>query len=408
MSVLFRLYLVSLAFFTFANFGGFIPLSSLIIIGIFSIFCFKVLIKKRIYLKIFDLPDKFLLFFIFLSIFSFLLSSSNDLNLNHLFSHLFVFGFFYFFVKFYLFNSFSNNLIFNVSNFISIVFYAIVFTSLIDFIFFGFGINLANFLPLETRNTNFGESWGARAYGFFVEPTDLALALNIYGPLYVGFKYYFNHKIEALLGGILYFFLLGLTRSTAGFFEIFSSLLIVFFCKTIFDNRFKISISINLLKNVLIILFFAIIIYLVFKENFDLAFSEFFRKLDFINSNFETGDIRVVFWLEALDFVKSFEFSELLFGVGTGFTSFNLKTFSWYLSVFIENGLVGLFFIFLFFILKIIKCFKLNSSLKYFYLTALVSIFLQLFSQVGFFYPYLWFPIATLDLLSSRFAINKL
>lgn len=408
MSILFRLYLVSFAFFAFANFGGFIPLSSFIVIGIFSIFSLKILKKKYVYIKILDLSDKFLLAFIFLSIFSFVFSSSNDLNLNHLFSHFFVFGFFYFFVKIYLFNSFSNNLIFNVSNFISVIFYSIVFTSLIDFIFFGFGFNLANFLPLETRNTNFGESWGARAYGFFVEPTDLALALNIYGPLYVGFKYYFNHKFEALLGGIFYLVLLGLTRSTAGFFEIFSSILIVFIYKILFTKSFKISISFNLLKNIFIFLFFAIIIYSVFRENLDLAFSEFFRKLDFINSNFETGDVRVGFWLEALEFVKSFEINELLFGVGTGFTSYNLKTFSWYLSVFVENGLVGLFFIFIFFIMKIVKCFKLNSSLKYFYLTALVSIFLQLFSQVGFFYPYLWFPIATLDLLSSRFAINKL
>jgi hypothetical protein len=408
MSFLFKLYLISLAFFTFANFRGFIPLSSFIIISIFSIFIFKVLIKKKIYLKIFDLPDKFLLGFIFLSIIGFIFSLNNDLNLNHLFSHFFVFGFFYFFVKIYLFNTLNANFIFNISNYISIIFYTIVITTLVDFIFFGFGINLANFLPLETRNINFGESWGARAYGFFVEPTDLALALNIFGPLYVGFKYYFNYKFEALLGGMFYIVLLALTRSTAGFFEIFTSLVIVFIYKLFLTKTFKFSISFKLLKQISIIFFILIFIYVVFKENLDLAFSEFLRKIDFINSNFETGDIRVVFWLEALQFIKSFDIMNLFFGVGTGFTSYNLKTFSWYLTIFIENGLVGFLFIFIFFIMKIIKCFRLNNSLKFFYLTAVISIFLQLFSQVGFFYPYVWFPIATLDLLSSRFSINKL
>jgi hypothetical protein len=408
MRFLFKLYLISLAFFTFANFRGFIPLSSFIIISIFSIFIFKVLIKKKIYLKIFDLPDKFLIGFIFLSITGFIFSLNNDLNLNHLFSHFFVFGFFYFFVKIYLFNTLNANFIFNISNYISIIFYTIVITTLVDFIFFGFGINLANFLPLETRNINFGESWGARAYGFFVEPTDLALALNIYGPLYIGFNYFFNKKNQALIGGFFYIVLLGLTRSSAGFFEIFTSLVIVFFYKFFSTRTFKISISFKLLKQIFFLLFLLIIVYAVFKDNLDLAFSELIRKFDFVNSNFETGDIRVIFWVEALQFIKSFDILELLFGVGTGFTSYNLKTFSWYFTLFIENGLIGLIFILIFFIGKMVKCFKLNNDLKFFYLTAIISIFLQLFSQVGYFYPYVWFPIATLDLLSSRFANNKI
>ena len=408
MKFLFKLYLASFAFFAFANFGGYIPLSTYFISILFIIFCLKILYSDKIFFLKLDIADKFLLAFIFISVISFIFSSRDDLNFNHIFSHLFVFSFFYFFVKFYLLNSIKLNFAETISNYVSIVFYLIIITSIIDYLFFGFGINLANVLPLATRNIVFGESWGVRARGFFVEPTDLALALNVYGTLFIGFKYFFNKKKEALIGGVLYIVVLLLTRSSSGFFEIFASLIVIFFWVLLFPQNRSFIISFRIVKQLFAFTIVLFVLYIIFADTFNLTMLEFSRKFDFINSNFEGGDVRVEYWVEAVSLIKSFDLYEILFGIGTGFTSWNLKTFNWYLTIFIENGVIGVLFIFIFFFLKIIKCFSIISNLKFFYFIAIFSIFLHLFSQVGYFYPYVWLPIATLDLFFVRFSNNKL
>jgi len=406
MNFLFKTYLVSFAFFTFANYGGYMPISLILILLISFLFFFQLLVTKKIFVTKFDFADIILFSFLIISTISYFTSSHIDLNFNHLISHFSVFIFFYLIVKIYLFNLPKKILFTTISSYLDIIFYTIVLTTLVDYVLFGFGINLADYLPLETRNIVFGESWGVRARGFFVEPTDLALALNIYGPLNIGFNLIQKQKIKFYIGIFFYISLLILTRSTSGFFEILSSLFIIIFYISLQKKGFKISIKYSFFKKAFIFIFIIIVCYLIFKDSLSLAILEFTRKFDFINSNFNTGDVRVEFWVDAVDIIKSFNIHELLIGSGTGYTSLNVKTFNWYLTLFIENGLIGIILIILFFILKIYKCFKIKNKIKYFYFIAIFSIFLHLFSQVGYFYPYVWFPFAMLDLFYSRFNDN--
>ena len=402
MNYLFKLYLFSFSFFTLANYGGFIPLSSVIILVIFILFIVHILYKKKIrYIK-FDNADKILSIFLIVSFLSYFISSKTDLNFNHLISHYFVFIFFYLFIKIYLFNLPKNDLLITLSNYFKIIFHSIVLTSLVDYVLFGFGINLANYLPLQTRNVVFGESWGVRARGFFVEPTDLALALNIYGPIYIGFNLIQKKYAKVYTSMVLYVTLLILTRSASGFFEILCSLFLILCYFLFYKKEFKIIITYALLKKIFFVFSILILCYFIFEKPLGLAILEFTRKFDFVTTNFETGDVRVEYWVDAVSLVSSFNTHEFLIGSGTGFTSWNLKTFNWYLTVFIENGFIGIFLIFLFFFYKLYRCFRLKSDLKFFYFIAVFSSFLHLFSQVGYFYPYVWFPLATLDIIYNR------
>jgi hypothetical protein len=408
MKILFKAYLVSFAFFTFANYGGFIPISLILIILISFLFFFQILYSKKISVTKFDFADMILLIFLIISTISYFTSTNTDLNFNHLIAHYFVFIFFYFAIKIYLFNLSKRELLKTISLYFDLIFYTIVSTTLVDYVLFGLGINLADYLPLETRNIVFGESWGVRARGFFVEPTDLALALNIYGPLYIGFKMIQKHNAKFYIGIFLYVSLLILTRSSSGFFEILCSLSMIVFHILLQKKDFKISFKYSFFKKAFILIFITFIGYLIFKDSLSMAIMELSRKFDFLNSNFDTGDVRVEYWVDAVGIIKSFSTHELLIGSGTGYTSWNVKTFNWYLTIFVENGLLGIVLIFLFFISKIYKCFNIKSNIKYFYFVAIFSTFLHLFSQVGYFYPYVWFPFAMLDLFYCRFNDNLL
>ena len=66
-------------------------------------------------------------------------------------------------------------------------FLLISFSVIIDQTFLAIGINIADYIPMETSNLLVGVGIFTRARGFFVEPTDLALGINTFAPIVLCF-----------------------------------------------------------------------------------------------------------------------------------------------------------------------------------------------------------------------------
>ena len=104
----------------------------------------------------------------------------------------------------------------------------------------------------------------------------------------------------------------------------------------------------------------------------------------------------------------------LLIGRGTGFMSDNSdSSLSWFLSVLVENGILGLTTLLMIFVLSFRKIMKNKSNIKYGLAISLVSVFIHLFTQTGFYFPFLWLIVVlsqidwSLFLKSENYKISR-
>ena len=400
---LFVLYLFSFPFYTVINPGGILPFSLLFIGLIFFIKIYKSLKITQLKIPKPNKLDLLFLFFFLNSLFSVILNIDSGLNLNHIISHLFVFFLYYYLVRIIILTNKSffleNNLIFKL---FSKIFYLIIFSVLIDLFFHYVGINLADYLPLDSRNTVFGKGITTRARGFFVEPTDLALALNIFTPLLIAFNY--EEKTFNSIKKISFFYLLvlALSRSTSGIVQFLFGLTVVLII-ILFKKKYNRYISkyffTNFFKSTLIITFIGLLAF----STLNTAINETSRKMAFISStsDSDSGDVRVIYWIESVNmFVNS---KSKLFGFGTGFTTVNQKTFNWFLTVILENGIIGLTLILLIFFFALKSAFKMKKPFSYAFIYIYLSIFLHLMSNTGFYYAYIWLFFSLNILILSKF-----
>lgn len=385
------LFFISTGFHTLFNPGGILPFS--LILGLlitlnlifFTNYTLDTTIPKLTYL------DILLFSFLLNSIFSYLLSTSNR-NVNHLFSHFTVILIFYYSIR--VFISINRKFITNyiILNSLYYAFLLISLSVILDQSLLAIGINLADYLPMETSNLLVGVGIFTRARGFFVEPTDLALGINTYAPIVLSFLIMLKKMKKFYIVLLLYLLILILTRSTAGFVEVFVGIFIclldVFF-NFLFKKNFSFKLTKKGLNQFFLIIIFLISIFFILIEPLSTAIGEAYQKLNFTKES--SGDVRAVYWNDTLNLF--FNSNNILTGYGTGYTSFNQKTFNWYLTVLIENGILGFLIITFLFIFLFKKIISLKSNLKYGFYIAAISAILHLTTQTGFYYPFLWLII---------------
>ena len=400
---LFVLFLYSFPFYTFINPGGILPFSLIFITLIFFIKFYKSLLFIDFKIPKPNKIDLLFLLFFFNSLFSVILNYSRGLNFNHVISHFIVFFLYYFLVRIILLDNKSfflnNDLIFKL---LSNIFYLIIFSVITDLFFHYIGINLADYLPLYSRNTVFGKGFTTRARGFFVEPTDLALALNIFTPLLIAFNFENNNFKSIKKISFLYLLILVLSRSTSGIVQFvigFSMIIFIYLLKKKYTRFVSKNIFSNIFKSTLIVTFTGIIAL----SSLITSISETSRKLEFLNSTSDSasGDVRVIYWIDSFNMFLNSD-SKFL-GLGTGFTTLNQKTFNWFLTVLLENGILGLILILLVFFFSIKSAFKMKGVYSYAFLFIYLSIFMHLMSNTGFYYPYIWLFFSLNMLILSKF-----
>ena len=142
------------------------------------------------------------------------------------------------------------------------------------------------------------------------------------------------------------------------------------------------------------IFFLLIILYFSLLEPILTAYEEATKKLNISNTG--RKDVRVEFWENTINLFNNS--SKIFTGFGTGFTTLNQKTFNWYLTILIENGIFGFLIILSLIFYTFFKIYRINNSIKFAFYISFSSATLHLATQTGFYYPFLWILLVLVQL----------
>jgi hypothetical protein len=380
------LFFVGLAFITPFNESGWQPIS-LIISVILAIVSSLQLLFLNYRRSKFTLIDSLLLLFIINSFLSIVFNFNNlsNLNLNHLLAHCIVLFFYYYVPKFALNNCKNQSLI----KFINYSFVLIALTGIIDYILLVIGINWADYIPSNAAPVD-GFFIFQRGRGFFVEPTDFGMALNAFGPILLVWHYRKRNTKLFLFYFTLYLLSILICRSTSAISGLLVGIIlsyVIYFISSLLKKN--VSFSIYSFKNILFLLIIFFVFTILFGTYIYDVYSEFVYKISF--ENVSSSQSRLNSWVSIYE--QYLLKGNYFFGNGTGYTTGSQGdggSLNWYLTVLFENGISGIIILLLIFIIVIITLIKKNSFVKYGFLISFFSIVIHLFTQTGFYFPYLW------------------
>ena len=391
------IYFFFIGFITPFNFNGITPIP--LLVSFILLFCIIFIFYKKSKLNYkSSILDILILLFLLESFISVLFNSFKYLNLNyyHLLAQFVVFTFYYFILKIAFYNSsyrLYNYILFGVE----IAFWSISLIGIFDYFLRLYGINLEEIIPMPLSSTTVGSEIFIRAKGFFVEPGDFGMGINAFGPILI--SYYFNRRKNFIFITALFVFLtsLILCRSSAAFGFLILGILASFLINPRF-YKFRIT------KYFTRIFFFALLglisIYFYLYELLDSFQSDVFSKI-FDDSSVSSSDRRAS-WSLMFDIFKKENIGKMLIGNGTGFVAGSkLTSLNWYLTILLENGLIGIFIILFIIIYSLRETLKINREIRIGFFISLFAVSAQLFTQTGFYYPVLWTLLAMITVLKE-------
>lgn len=413
-SVLLFLYFLCIPLYTLLNPLSIFPFVLIISILIGIPFFFRIIFLKKTIPKMQSLflVDILLIIFILYAFINTLIKHSMgiSLNLNHLYAFSFVIVFYYFVIKSSLvdsvFISNQNKLI----KVINAVFIIIVITALFDFILLFNDIDLGDYIVLSKTGTPVMVGFNSRPKGFFVEPTDLAFALNSLTPLLL-VNYYSKLKFKSFMITLgLYIFLTLIIRSSAGILGLsigfFIYLMVIFLRKKALriDKKFLkyvILISVPLLLVSILYSFFAadngVYIgagtrdgdyaknyFLVIYDNMRDVFTKIFLLKDApsVNDRISGWGLAINLFLES---PSPFTGNGLGFLSSEGFAIHNL-----YLTILVENGLIGFILFMTILTLFFYKVLNIKSNIRYALTISYTASLIHFLSFSSFYSPIFW------------------
>jgi len=322
---------------------------------------------------------------------AFLGSADANFNLNHLQAHFVVICSYYFVPKLY-FGLFNRGMarVMLLSGF-KVAFLLLFVTVLLDYFLMLYGLNVAELSPFTKSSPIVGSGFMVRPKGFFVEPTDLAMAVNAIG-LVVMFSR-IDQKNGYLLFILMYVIMLVLSRSGAGIFGLLIAVLLAIFISVL------ISVSGYGLRNKRMLIAVSVLmglsIYIFSTIDF---FSDIYDKVSLVNSS--SASARLNAWLEMLQLYNDRQ--NYLFGSGTGYLSGNgLMSLSWTLTLLVENGLIGVLIYLSIIAVATYVAIDMSPGMRFGYLVALFSTVIHLSTQSGFYFPFFWFLVFMSNMLAS-------
>ncbi len=313
------------------------------------------------------------------------MNNLSNLNSNHLLAHCIVLFFYYYVPKFALRNCKKINII----KLINYSFIVIALTGIIDYILLIIGYNWADYIPSNAAPVA-GISILQRGRGFLVEPTDFGMALNAFGPILLVWYYLKRNTKIFFLFFILYLLSILICRSSSAIAGLLVGIILSYLIYLISSLLKKnVSFSIYTIKNISLLLIIFLIFLIVFGTYIFDVYSEFLYKITF--ENVSSSQSRLNSWVSLYEqFILK---GNYFFGNGTGYTTGSLGdggSLNWYVTVLFENGISGVIILLLIFITTIINLIKKNSFVKYGFLISFISVVIHLFTQTGFYLPYLW------------------
>ena len=306
------------------------------------------------------------------------LVNSDEINQNHLMALLFVlFVYFYGSVL-----ALQKTDIFNVTKVLNTAFKLFILVCIIDYIFNYFIIPLHEIIPMELRNKSVIAGYFYRIPGFYEEPTNWAgLGIGL------GFHYFLSTNDGIVLRFcylILFILMLALTRSAAAI----GITVVVFSAYVIMEIVSKKSI-ISLFK----FLPFFLVPILLLPHLVFLKLEAVIRKIS-LDSSVSSVSGRLSGWGAAYSDWSNGSTFQILFGQGVGYAELNLgSVHSWFLTLLLEQGFVGLILITLLIGVCTIKGIK-NFVITKPVLFALATQLMMLTTNTQFYHPLFWVLLA--------------
>lgn len=393
--VFFSLFLFFLGFTDAFAVTAVFPLPFLFIMSAFFLALFKAYRNKIELYSVATIISLPLIIFLMISFISFIMQINRigftGKGLNHTLSYLVIFVYFSLTIFCLIVYKVDLNSIYKMISYSLLI--VSVFT-IIEFVSKNFlGLDqFDSFIPRLSNSIDFKASYmiGADAFirsrGFTSESGHNALFLLSFLPFMMLSK--IKHKLISIIVVII---ALATTFSAAAMFEMVVAGLSVSLVKIILSRK-----TIRIKKSNLIIIYIGIIILIlvvIFTNTLDYLLAYFngiFNKINLDNSS--SAGFRFSRWANSLSLVKN----NYLFGAGPGISSIFLGTASTnlYIEMFVETGIVGLFFFLWFITQAVIKVFKLNNTTKYFYLFSIFVCIIHYFIIGNYWYPWLWVILA--------------
>ncbi|WP_267666872.1 O-antigen ligase family protein [Levilactobacillus brevis] len=393
--VFFSLFLFFLGFTDAFAVTAVFPLPFLFIMSAFFLALFKAYRNKIELYSVATIISLPLIIFLMISFISFIMQINRigftGKGLNHTLSYLVIFVYFSLTIFCLIVYKVDLNSIYKMISYSLLI--VSVFT-IIEFVSKNFlGLDqFDSFIPRLSNSIDFKASYmiGAGAFirsrGFTSESGHNALFLLSFLPFMMLSK--IKHKLISIIVVII---ALATTFSAAAMFEMVVAGLSVSLVKIILSRK-----TIRIKKSNLIIIYIGIIILIlvvIFTNTLDYLLAYFngiFNKINLDNSS--SAGFRFSRWANSLSLVKN----NYLFGAGPGISSIFLGTASTnlYIEMFVETGIVGLFFFLWFITQAVIKVFKLNNTTKYFYLFSIFVCIIHYFIIGNYWYPWLWVILA--------------
>lgn len=387
------IYFFFIGFITPFNFTGWTPIPLIISFLILVQLIFLLFSKGVLIFKI-TLLDQLFFSFLIYSLFTVLMNSFRQysFNYNHLLAHFVVFGCYYFVIKSALANSYFGTYEMIILG-IKLAFWTIAIIAIVDYFLTLRSIHFSDFIPMPIASPPAGLGIFLRAKGFFVEPTDFGMGINAFGPILISY-YYNNRKIRLFVLVLLTFIFCHLiSRSSAAIsFLVMGMFISIFINKRFYNLKFS--------KLFGRLTFFIIVIFIIISSylyEYLYAFqSDIIGKVLFDSDSSSSLDRRNAWKLMTQVFLEG----NLFIGYGTGYVAGSgLTSLNWYLTVLVENGILGIFILLLIIIVSLKKITNIQPEIKFGYLVSFIAVFGHLFTQSGFYFPFPWTLVAIIPFL---------
>ena len=380
------------------NSGSILPLIFFQSFVLLFLLLLKGLSRQPIYLKKEPIDFLLIVFLIYSLLTSFMHSSSNSLNINHLIAEFSVIILYYFVPMLFVKNFASAITLNDLVKVMKLCCAMLFITGIADYVAAIGGVDLAKSLGFEA-NSLAGSGFLVRSRGFFVEPTDFGLALNAFFPLTIALLASQKKDIKPFKYLFMYLFLMVLARSTAA---IIGAVIGLIFSVIFLRVRFLSGKRLMIAGGVFLILCLPLLGLLA-----DIL-SVIIMKASFSGES-RSSVGRLTSYLK---YLGHFDFYSLKFliGEGTGFVSGeNLpSTLSWTLSIYVEKGVIGILLYFGISLFAFIRILKFSSHIvSVGLLISLIAVGVHLSTQTGFYLPFYWIVLFLISLNWEKMLIFR-
>jgi O-antigen ligase len=372
---------------------------NIILIAIMSLFILTLFQSGIIYKRIFKNEDLFLVIFLITITFGFMINGG---NFNYIVAYVFTFVINYVVLKLICFQHFDMKKLFRINAI------AVLFVSIFVVLEFGghyfFNTNIRKIM--QFGNVYYEATYLVvfnRAYGFSTEPTNLGFYFNALGPLAIWYWLKLSNLKQIKKALVLCTMFLGwiFTFSASAFGAFAMSAFAIILLK----SKKKIKISMNKLLLFFILLTLVITSYTIYttssssENNIPQLINPILNKIS-LTGQASQENSRINLW--ARDLYRAKEKPILGYGPGSTTIGFGGSSVNWYLTVLVENGVLALLCILLFFFFTFKRMIQSKLVNRNYFLLGFIASCIHLATISTFYDPAIWLLIILFNVSNEQ------